>query len=358
MHRDKRKDPFRLFLASLSFLYNRGVTARILAYRLGILQCHRLPAFVVSVGNLGVGGTGKTPAVRTIAAWALKQGYRPAILSRGYGGSFREKVLIVSDGKEIKSVPAASGDEPYLLAKILQDIPVIVSKARYKGGLVACEEFSCNFLILDDGFQHLELHRDLDIVLLDALSPFGNGFSLPRGPLREPVEQLGRADVIILTRYRRREKGNNALVDLSGRFPGTPVFPSDHIPARVIFPVKNGETDLQGLKRARVTAFAGIAHPEYFRETLEALDVELLAFTAFGDHHAYTRREIAGLIGEKERLNADYILMTGKDWVKVEQTGAVSPEMAYIDIRFCIVEQGEAFFTLVRNAVQRKQAQE
>ncbi len=355
MHGDRRNDPFRLFLAFLSHLYNGGVRTRFLAYRLGILRRRRLPAFVVSIGNLGVGGTGKTPAVRTLAGWALDQGYRPAVLSRGYGGNFRGKVLVVSDGTRIESAPVASGDEPYLLAQMLSHVPVIVSKARYQGGLFACERFSSDFLILDDGFQHLELHRDLDIVLLDASNPFGNGFSLPRGPLREPVGQLGRADVFVLTRFSRGKKTDEVLAHLSRKMPDTPVFLSDHVPTRVVFPVRGAKVDPQDLYGAPVVAFAGIAHPKYFHDTLEGLGVKLLAFKAYEDHHVYTPREIRALLQKKEDRDARYVLTTGKDWVKVQQTGIVSHEMGYVDIQFRILEGADVFFHLVQDTFDKKQ---
>jgi tetraacyldisaccharide 4'-kinase len=355
VHSDRRNDPFRFFLAFLSHLYNGGVRTRFLAYRLGILRHRRLPAFVVSIGNLGVGGAGKTPAVRTLAGWALDQGYRPAVLSRGYGGNFRGKVLVVSDGTRIESAPGASGDEPYLLAQMLPQVPVIVSKVRYRGGLFACERFSSNFLILDDGFQHLELYRDLDIVLLDASNPFGNGFSLTRGPLREPIGQLRRADVLVLTRFSRGKKTDEVLAYLSRNLPKTPFFLSDHVPGPVVFPLRGAKIDPQDLYDVRVVAFAGIAHPKYFHETLESLGVKLLAFRAFEDHHAYTPREIRALLQEKEEQGARYILMTGKDWVKVQQTGVVSPEMGYVDIQFRILEGADGFFHLVRDAFDKKE---
>jgi tetraacyldisaccharide 4'-kinase len=355
LHSDRRNDPFRFFLAVLSHLYNGGVKTRFLAYRLGILRHRRLPAFVVSIGNLGVGGTGKTPAVRTLAGWALDQGYRPAVLSRGYGGSFRGKVLVVSDGTRIEPAPGASGDEPYLLAQMLSQVPVIVSRARYRGGLFACERFSSNFLILDDGFQHLELYRDLDIVLLDASDPFGNGFSLPRGPLREPIDQLRRADALVLTRSSREKKTDEVLAYLSRNFPETPVFLGDHVPGHIVFPVRGEKIDTQDLYDARVIAFAGIAHPKYFHETLEDLGVKVLAFKAFEDHHVYTPREIRALLEEREEQGARHILMTGKDWVKVQQTGVISPEMGYVDIQFRILEGADAFFHLVRDAFEKKE---
>lgn len=360
LHHDRRKDPFRLFLAFLSLLYGMGVRIRLLAYGLGIFRSRRLSTFVISIGNLTTGGTGKTPAVEMIAAWALKQGYRPAVLSRGYGGRFRGGVLVVSDGKEVTSDPITSGDEPYFLARRLPHIPVIVSKKRYRGGLIAQEEFGCNFLILDDGFQHMELQRDLDIVLLDGARPFGNRYLLPRGPLREPVESLKRADALVLAVRGPGERHGATRKYLSRGFPRMPVFSSNHVPLQAVFPGKDEDRiiPVRDLKGKRVIAFAGIAHPEYFRATLITLGVEILAFESFRDHHMYTPRELDELLARKEHLHAQYVLMTGKDWVKVEQKGTVSREMGYVDIQFEIVDGKEAFFQMLQDTFQRKQEPE
>ncbi|RLB16174.1 MAG: tetraacyldisaccharide 4'-kinase [Deltaproteobacteria bacterium] len=357
LHHDTRKDPFRLFLAVFSLFYGVGIRIRLLAYGSGIFRRRRLPAFVMSIGNLTAGGTGKTPAVEMAATWALEQGYRPAVLSRGYGGRFKGEALVVSDGKEIRSNPDVSGDEPYFLAKRLRYIPVIVSQKRYFGGLLACEKLGADFLILDDGFQHLELRRDLDIVLVDGANPFGNRYLLPRGPLREPVESLERTDVVFLTRWSGGEKDKMTLRYLSEILPGKPIFPSNHVATRVVFPGKAGKTtvgvgDLEG---KRAVAFAGIARPDYFRAALESLGMEVLAFEPFRDHHNYSPEEIKNLLARKEHLHAHYLLMTGKDWVKVAQTGVISHEMGYLDIKFKLLDGEEAFFRLVKDAYEKKQ---
>jgi len=355
MHHDRRKGPLRLFLSFLSLLYDGGVRARLLAYRLGIFRRHCLPVFVVSIGNLTVGGTGKTPAVQSLAKWALDQGYRPAVLSRGYGGRFREGVLEVSDGRKVKTVPKESGDEPYLLAQSLPDVPVIVSKARYRGGLFACEKLFSNFLILDDGFQHVALGRDLDIVLLDASNPFGNGFCLPRGPLREPIEQLERADVCVLTRCGAGKTAERTIRLLREKFDCLNFFLADHVPVSVVFPGQGESLAPEDLKGAPVAAFSGIAHPASFKKTLEALGARLVFFEAFGDHHVYTPGEVRALLERKEELGARYLLMTEKDWVKVEAMGLGDAEMGYVKIEFRILGNEEEFYGLIRNAFGKKQ---
>lgn len=333
---------------------------RLFGYQMGIFRSRRLPAFVLSIGNLTAGGTGKTPAVEMIARWALKQGYRPAIVSRGYGGRFRGEVLVVSDGKKVKSDPITSGDEPYFLAQRLSHTPVIISSARYAGGLLACEELGSDFLILDDGFQHMELERDLDIILLDGTNPFGNNYLLPRGPLREPIGSLKRANALILTRCGPGKTGKRTQKDLSGKFPGIPVFLSNHVSSRVVFPGKDGDRiiPVTKLKGKRAVAFAGIARPGSFRKSLEDLGVEILTFERFRDHHIYTPREINALLARKEHLRAEYILTTGKDWVKVAETDVMSRELGYVDIQFKLVNGEETFFSLVRDAYEKKQGAE
>jgi tetraacyldisaccharide 4'-kinase len=339
-------------LAALSLLY--GLVVRL---RLKIYEKRRkksLPGFVLSIGNLTVGGAGKTPAACRVANWALKEGYRPAVLSRGYGSRHGEKVLEVSDPHGITATPVQSGDEPYLLARRLRGVPVIISKRRYQAGLLAQEKHGTNFFILDDGFQHLALERDLDLVLMDAANPFGNGHLLPWGPLREPIAHLDRADAFVLTRC---EKGPSEskphLMDyLKKKFPGKPLFESDHVPEKVIFPYLDQNHAPQFLNGKRVLAFAGIARPDTFRQTLTALGAEPIAFQAFRDHHPYTGAEIRHLCEEKDRLHADCLLTTEKDWVRLKDLGMHHVDLAFLRITFELPEEGEKFFSMIKAKVQ------
>lgn len=348
IHRDHKGGPFRFFLKILSALYGIGVSIRLWMYRCGLLKGQRLPVFVVSIGNITSGGTGKTPAVHLLAGWALEQGYRPAVLSRGYGGQFKGKVLEVSNREGIRTSQEKSGDEPYLLARALPGIPVIVSRNRYHGGLRAIEKYSSDFLILDDGFQHLELQRDFNIVLLDASNPFGNGRLLPRGPLREPVTELKRADCCIMSHSKGSDETLTSGRLTTDRLPDVPVFHSDHVPVEAIFP-ESGEHFKAGLLQGkRVVAFAGIAHPGYFKETLESLGSEVVYFKPFGDHHRYHAREIQALVSKKGTLNAHYTLTTAKDWVKVDAVCPGDETLGYVEIAFTLLGHGEAFFEMVK----------
>ena len=213
-----------------SRLYGAGVSLRHRLYGAGFLKAGSLPCRVISVGNLAVGGTGKTPMTIYVAGLLKGLGYRVVVISRGYQGRKEKSGGIVSDGQTIQMGPQDAGDEPYLMALKLEGVPVLVGKDRFRIGMMAVREFVPDVLVLDDGFQHLKVHRDLDLLLLDASRPFGNGHLLPRGVLREPIDRLNRGDAIVLTR-----SDGDFMPDEDGQiirehFKGKPVFRSKHVP--------------------------------------------------------------------------------------------------------------------------------
>jgi len=345
VHEKTALSPGILPLAGLSYLYGLAVRIRTTLY--ASKRKRKLPGFVLSIGNLTAGGTGKTPAAAMVAEWALKKGYRTAILSRGYRSKHPGKIFPVSDENGLLCTPAEAGDEPYLLAKNLPGVPVILSKTRYDAGLLAHERHGSNFFILDDGFQHIGLDRDLDLVLLDAANPFGNLHLLPRGPLREPVDHLQRADAFILT---RTGHGTNAIMMnyLKKKFGGKPAFQSEHVPSRVLLPNLNQSHGPDFIQGKRIVAFAGIARPEAFRETLRALGGEILHFTGFQDHHVFLESEFRKLIAEHHRLRADLLLTTEKDFVRLGPLSLAENLLAYLTIQFRIVSGAEGFFEMIR----------
>jgi tetraacyldisaccharide 4'-kinase len=345
VHEKRTLSPGMIPLAGLSYLYGLVVRIRIKIYEKK--EKKELPGFVLSIGNLTVGGTGKTPATAMIADWALKEGYRAAILSRGYGGKHRGKTLEVSDGQRVFCTPAEAGDEPYLLAKNLQGVPVILSKARYEAGLLAHEQHGSNFFILDDGFQHFRLKRDLDLVLLDATSPFGNMHLLPRGPLREPVDHLRRADVFILT---RTGHGTNLIMMnyLKKKFGGKPAFQSEHVPERLVLPNLGHTHAPDFIRGKRIVGFAGIAKPEFFRDTLIQLGAEVAVFKGFRDHHVFIPPELQELVAERHRLRADFIVTTEKDYVRLGKLAPMENHLGYLAVRFQIISGAETFFDMIR----------
>lgn len=327
-------------LAFFSLLYGLGIKLR---SRRQVRKSH-LPGFVVSLGNVTVGGTGKTPAAAMLARWALEQGYKPAILSRGYGGNRKEKILEVADGRVLRTSPAKAGDEPCLLARKLKGVPVILSRNRFDAGVLAHEKHGADFFILDDGYQHVHLHRDLDMVLIDATRPFGNMHLLPWGPLREPLENLNRADAFVIT----RSDGGSALIlmdFLKSRFPEKPVFRSYHMPEKILFPRSWKSFRPAFLLGKKVVAFAGIAKPTYFRDTLVKLGAEVLLFKEFPDHYAFSRADIEALI--LSARHADCLMTTEKDWVRIEDLGIHEDKLCYLTVSFELLPDGESFFQMV-----------
>lgn len=360
IHREKRFGAGTLPLALFSVLYGAGVRFRLSAYEKGIFRGKSLPGFVVSVGNLTAGGTGKTPAVAMLAKWALGEGHHVAVLSKGYGGRYKQDVLEVSDGERICADARVAGDESCLLAKEIAGSPVIISRSRYRGGMYAHEKFGSDFFILDDGFQHLELERDLNLALVDGRDPFGNGHLLPWGPLREPLSQLRRADAIILTRFCReqeagsREQGKRTLALLKERFPSIPLFCADHLPDKVVFPASGEVHDPGFLRKKRVLAFAGIAHPEHFEETLIGLGAEVIEFRGFRDHHPFNKNELQGLVRVKERIGAQYLLTTEKDWMRIAPVWRMQGGLAFLRIRFDLLPGQNGVFRMISDGLRDK----
>lgn len=346
--------PLTVFLASISVLYGLGVRLRLWAYKVKFFKKKELPGFVLSVGNLTAGGTGKTPAAAILAGWALEMGHKVAILSRGYARKSNQKLLEVSDGKRIQVNPEDAGDEPYLLARTLPRVPVVLSKDRNKAGLFAKKKYGSDLFILDDGFQHIKLKRDFNVVLIDATLPFGNGHLLPWGPLREPLSSLERADAFILTRFREDGSGLKAIDVLRAKFPSCPVFRSEHVPDKVVFPGSSGIYDPEFLHGKNVIAFAGIAQPGFFKETLKSLGAEISCFKAFRDHYWYSRDEIELLVHEKKKYGADYILTTEKDMARISSLETRNFDIGYISIKFKFISGEEDFFKVIQDAIKTK----
>lgn len=299
-----------LLLTPVAALYGLVVRARDRYYRRPGTAWHPgIP--VISVGNLTVGGTGKTPLVAWLAARLLDTGRRPAIVSRGYGGSAGDGPLVVSTGDGPRVTAERSGDEPFLLARRVPEAVVIVGSDRRRSALAAAAE-QADVLILDDGFQHRRLGRDLDIVLLDADSPFGNRRLLPAGRLREPLPALGRADVLLITRS-RPEDAHPDIERVVRRYNArAPVLSAGH---RAL-----GFFDSRGQQAAapgRALAFCGIGSPARFRADLEQLGLQLSDFVTFPDHHPYSEAEVRSLAQRADELGVP-LVTTEKDLVRIE----------------------------------------
>ena len=294
----------------LSFPYRGGVAARNRLYDRGLLRQQKLPCPVVSVGNLTVGGTGKTPTVIFLATLLKENGHRPAVLSRGYGGSANAPVNVVSDGKHILMGWREAGDEPVLIARAAPGIPVLTGSRRLLTGRAAVETFGAEILILDDGFQHRPLFRDIDMVLLAAARPFGNGFLLPRGPLREPPDALRRADILLRT-------GGAENVEPLREAASLPSFRAIHKPQGLVAGGTGRIEMVEALLGQKVFAFAGIGSPEAFRRSLTELGAAVVGFRVFPDHHPYDLSDIENLRRLAAESGAERIVTTEKDAVRL-----------------------------------------
>jgi tetraacyldisaccharide 4'-kinase len=352
LHQKKAGILITFLLYPLSLLYGCAIQLRLFAYKRGLLKAKSLPAFVVSVGNITAGGTGKTPFVAMLSDWAAHKGFRTAILSRGYKGKTKRESLVVSDGKgQISSVYDA-GDEPILLAKKLPSTPVLISKDRYATGDMALRLFKSELLLLDDGYQHLSLQRDLNVLLIDAKRQFGNGSLLPLGPLREFFEGIKRADLIVISRCSERDRGDGLIELLRETVPGKPVLHSSHLPDEVIFPYTGEAHPPQILEEKNVMAFAGIAHPDDFLEMITGLGAHVVAFTGYADHHSYGDRDFEALASWNRRSEVDFLLTTEKDWVRIEETLGGDLNIAVLTIKIELLEDGHVLLDTIEKGIR------
>lgn len=349
-----------LFMVSLG--YGIVVKLREFFYQNGILPAKRLPCIVISIGNLTVGGTGKTPMTIYVARLVKRLGYRVVILSRGYRGLSEKTGGIVSDGQKIFMGPEAAGDEPYMMASSLNDIPVIVGKNRYKAGIVAIKEYKPDVLVLDDAFQHLKLMRDIDLVLLDESYPFGNRHLLPRGTLREPISSLSRGDAYVLTRSHAslNDTGETKLKRFSN---GGPIYKSSHDP--YIYQVVKGKNtsvkkeekslfsyNFELLKGRPVFAFAGIARNTDFRRTLESLKCDVRGFLEFADHHQYSTRDFDGIFRWTKDAAVDFLVTTEKDYVRISSKIKWPIDLVVIGIEISFGDDEDAFNLFIKNRLE------
>jgi tetraacyldisaccharide 4'-kinase len=300
-------------LKLISCFYLLGHHFRLWAYRWGVFPSRKLDCRVISVGNLTLGGTGKTPFVMMIAETLRGNGLKPAILSRGYGGKSGKSVNVVCDGKQTLLSPEWVGDEAVMMAEKLKNVPVLTGPDRYLTGKYALEHFDVDTLVLDDGFQHLALNRDLDILLFDHERPLGNGHLFPAGELREPAREAKRADMVCFTRYSR------GPIKLDPHILGSIPQIKTHLRLDSVIRMDNEDVlEAEVLKNEPVAAFCGIAKPEGFRQILLDSQIQLKFFKAFPDHHPYTLQDIKELEARAVKEGARFFLIPEKDAVKLK----------------------------------------
>jgi tetraacyldisaccharide 4'-kinase len=301
-------------------LYGLIIQLRLFSYHLGICTQRKLKTKVISVGNITVGGTGKTPLVIYLAKRLSERGENPAILTRGYGRKKKEMVELTVELTEdiyqgLKWEDA--GDEPLVMAGRLPQVPILVGKDRRASGHNAQQKFSSHVLILDDGFQHLKLFRNLDILVIDATNPFGDGRLLPAGILREPLSSLKRADVFVLTKTDQTSHKDELKKTLREFNPEAIVVESVYRIRSTVDFVSGTSVDPKGLENKKALVFSAIGNPSSFEKSLKTLKVRLLKHRTFRDHHPYKSKEISDLVREAKELKADFLITTEKDSVRI-----------------------------------------
>ncbi len=299
-------------------LYSRLMLVRARLYQRGVFPVFRAPVPVVSIGNLLMGGTGKTPHVKAVCGYLCSRGFRPAVIIRGYGGRAGRGPLVVSDRRNVHASPEAAGDEPVMLARELSGVPVVAGSDRAAGSRLAVEELEADVLVLDDGFQHMALFRDVDIVLVPAVNPFGNGHVFPGGMLREPPEALCRASCLLIT---GREQVSDAEAlglrqGLQELCPELPVFDSKVRAARIA--TVCGKPGANAVPPAKVAALSAIGNPEGFSRTLEKAGIRPVLVLSYPDHHGYTVSDLKRICRRVKASGADAVIITAKDAVKIE----------------------------------------
>ena len=363
-HRKSKRAAFlRTVLFCLSQVFKTAVKIRHFLYSFRILRDSTLGVQVIAIGNLTVGGTGKTPVVEKFARELQDEGRKVAILSRGYRSKpapFHRRLMnrllfknettpprVVSDGKSLLLDSEMAGDEPYMLASNLKDVVVLVDKDRVKSGRYAIQRFGCDTLLLDDGFQYWKLRgRRHDVVLIDFQKPFGNGYLLPRGILREPPSHLKRAGTIFIT------KSNGDTGELRKQInrhnPNAGIIECVHHPLFFEDVFTGERLSLDKVKGLKVATLSGIAQPESFEQSLIGLGNQLVYQRRFADHHRYSQQEVIDVINRSVKRGASMIVTTQKDAVRFPKIDRRDVPLFFMRVEIKIMEGAADFHDCVR----------
>lgn len=343
-------------LSGLSVGYRVGLTVRGALYEAGLLRTGRLPVPVVSIGNLTLGGSGKTPMVELAVRTLVALGAAPAVVSRGYRRDTRG-VQVVADRDGVKLGPRAAGDEPFMLAERLHRIPVVVGENRYDAARVAIEQLQASVIVLDDGFQNRTLDKDLEVLVVNGRAPWGNGRLFPRGTLREPVAAARRAHLVVVTNPSgvadvepvvdaiRRARGSAPVLTASyhvvdvRRFDDPRPFPTSALAGR------------------RLLAFAGLGSPRGFAETLAAAGVETADLVPFADHHWYQAADLEDLADRARAAGAEGLITTEKDAVRLRDLGALRSPVWILSVKMILDLNRDAWVRALREVSSTSLAQ-
>lgn len=348
------------FLNIISLIFSEIIRLRYFLYRHKILKDNPLGCSVIVVGNITVGGTGKTPVVEKLAKTLQKRGRKVAIISRGYKSkkeSLTKKFFrflthgeqqppkIVSNGKEILLNSKLAGDEPYMLARNLPGVVVICDKNRVKAGYYAIKNYMCDTLVLDDGLQYLKLKGSLNICLVDSTNPFGNEHLLPRGILREPLHRLSIADYIFITKTKNIDDCDELHKTVQYYNGRAPIIYSRHRP-KFLINIESGNIEsLELLKSQKVGLFSGIAYPESFVDTIKEQGAEIVYQKRFLDHHRFSKGEILSVYNSSFTSGAKFIITTEKDAVRLPKIISKIPVLYLrLEIEVIKVKEKDNFF--------------
>lgn len=358
----KRANLLRGILYQASRLYRKIVETRLFLYRSRFYRQHLLGCPVISIGNLTMGGTGKTPIVEKLARELTHRGRHVAILSRGYKSvpkPFLKRLLarfkqqqsffaprIVSEGGALLLDSRTAGDEPFMLAKNLKKVAVLVDRDRVKSGLYAIEHLGSDILLLDDGLQYLKLRHRFDIVLIDREAPFGNEFLIPRGTLREPPTHLRRATHIIITKCNGTDL--SPLYERIRKFNSTAeIIECTHRPVELCNMITGETLPLSHLRNLKIGVLSGIASPESFEQGLLRLGADLILTQSYADHHRYSRQEVERFIARCRRRELSMILTTEKDAVRIPRLSNIEIPIYYLRIEIEILKGKEIWEKMI-----------
>ncbi len=305
----------RFVLFPFSFLYWVVIFLRNLFYNIGLLKIRLLPCYVISVGNLTTGGTGKTPTVISLTKFLRNNGFSVAVLSRGYGRT-SAGTIIVSDGQTLHQSWQETGDEPLMIAEALPNIPIVVDGNRYRGGKLIIEKFHPDIILLDDAYQHRAVHRDLNILLISAESKKEEACLLPAGNLREPKHQTSRADLIFISKSNLFQ--SLEMKDAWGNFPQhIPAFQTSLETISTLNSTTGKVLAVHELSGKKVLAVSALGSPKGFERSLFASNAIITDHLVFRDHHTFTKKDVNNIFLKKTETKADFVITTDKDFIKL-----------------------------------------
>ncbi len=362
-------DIIGFILNLFSILFAQIIKIRYFLYDKRLLKNNPLGCLVIVVGNITVGGTGKTPVVEKLAKTLQQNGRKVGIISRGYKSkkeSLIKKMLrfitngevappkVVSDGKNVLLGSKLAGDEPYMLAKNLPGVVVVCDKNRVKAGYFAIKDFGCDTLVLDDGFQYLKLKGSLNICLVDSTNPFGNEHLLPRGILREPLHRLSKADYILITKTKNIQQCEELHRTIRKHNSLAKMIYCTHTPRFLVDIKSQEEKNLDFIKGKKVAIFSGIAYPESFEGTIKEQGADIIYTKRFLDHHRFSKGEIKTVFMESFASSAEMILTTEKDAVRLPKIFPKIP-LYYLRLEIDLLSNEEDFNSLAERICLPKQ---